>query len=77
MSEPQAPDYDPDMMVRWVSAGGTIGVKGTILQVGRVLAHQPVALRQRDADEWELFYGPVRLAHVLIRKGVARLEAVD
>jgi hypothetical protein len=38
------------------------------------LRHQPVGLRQIDADEWELYYGPVLLGHWLIRKGVGRIE---
>jgi hypothetical protein len=30
--------------------------------------------RQTDADEWELFYGPVLLGYVLRRNGVVRIE---
>jgi putative transposase len=73
MPEPRAPDY-PDMMVRWVSSGGEICVKGSSLYVGSVLGKQPVGLRQIDADEWEIFYGPLLLGYVLKRKGVARIE---
>jgi transposase InsO family protein len=74
MPDPRAPEYDPDMTVRWASAHGSISIKGAPLCVGKVLAEQPVALRQIDEDEWELFYGPLLLGYVLLRKGKARLE---
>ena len=74
MPEPRPPQYDPDVMVRWVATGGTICVKGFVLYVGTVLGKQPVGLRQTDEDEWELFYGPLLLGYVLVRKGEARLE---
>jgi putative transposase len=71
---PQAPQYQPDMQVRWVTPKGGMSFQGTLLYVGEVLARQPVALRQIDQDEWELFYGPVLLGYVLVRKGVPRIE---
>jgi putative transposase len=74
MPVPQAPAYDPDMMLRWVSTSGKIQIKGSRLYVGHVLAQQPLGLRQTDDDEWELFYGPLLLGYVLIRKGTARVE---
>jgi len=72
--QPQAPHYDPDVTVRWVTAKGMMSFKGTLLYVGEVLGRQPVGLRQIDTDEWELLYGPVLLGHLLVRKGVSRLE---
>jgi transposase InsO family protein len=72
--QPRAPQYDPDMAVRWVGAKGTMTFKGTCLYVGELLGGQPVGLRQIDADEWELHYGPVLLGHWLVRKGLGRIE---
>ncbi len=72
--QPRAPQYDPDMAVRWVGAKGMVSFKGTLLYVGELLAEQPVGLRQIDADEWELHYGSVLLGHWLIRKGIGRIE---
>ena len=77
LPEPRAPRYDPDMTVRWVNAYGTLSFRGTRLQAGMVLARQPVGLRQIDADEWELFYGPVLLGYVLVRGGIARIESLS
>jgi len=71
---PRPPDYDPDMAVRWVGEKGMMSFKGTPLYVGELLAGQPLGLRQLDADEWELLYGPILLGHLLVRKGVARIE---
>ena len=72
--QPHAPQYDPDMMVRWVSPNGMVSFKGSILSAGALLADQPLGFRQIDADEWEMHYGPVLLGHWLIRKGVGRIE---
>ena len=72
--QPRAPQYDPDMTVRWVNCNGTVTFKGTPLYAGSLLGNQPIGFRQIDADEWELFYGPVLLGHWLIRKGVGRIE---
>lgn len=74
MPEPRSPEYDPDIAVRWVGSSGNTAIKGCRLYVGCVLAGQPVGLRQTDEDEWELFYGPLRLGYVLVRKGEARIE---
>jgi putative transposase len=71
---PCAPQYDPDMMVRWVGPNGMVSFKGSILSVGALLANQPLGFRQIDADEWEMHYGPLLLGHWLIRKGVGRIE---
>jgi hypothetical protein len=68
LPEPKAPTYDPDVMQRWVTPGGYIRIKGRLLYVSNLLAKQPVGLRQVDDDEWELFYGPLHLGDVLIRK---------
>jgi hypothetical protein len=74
MPEPRAPQYDSDMAVRWVRHGGGISFKGTSLYVANTLAHQPVGLHQTDADEWEIFYGPLLLGYVLVRNGKPRIE---
>jgi putative transposase len=71
---PRPPSYDPDVTVRWVTDKGAISFKGTRLYVAELLARQPVGLRQIDADEWEMAYGPVLLGHVLLRKGNVRIE---
>jgi transposase InsO family protein len=74
MPEAKTPEYDPDMTQRWVTPGGEIHIKGRVLYVSNLLAKQPVGLRQVDDDEWELFYGPLHLGDVLIRKREARIE---
>jgi transposase InsO family protein len=74
MPQARPPEYDQDMTVRWVSINGNMGFKGTQLYVGSLLGNQPLGLRQTDADEWELFYGPVLLGYVLRRNGVVRIE---
>jgi putative transposase len=74
LPEPRAPEYDPDMAVRWVGPEGKITFKGTRMYASLALADQPVGLRQTDADEWELFYGPLMLGYVLVRNGTARIE---
>jgi transposase InsO family protein len=72
--ELQAPRYHADVTLRWVSSGGMIAFKGKTLYVSHLLAAQPVALDQVDADEWQLLYGPVLLGYVLVRNGMPRID---
>lgn len=73
---PRPPEYAADFVVRWVRTNGYFSWQGTELRVCRLLASQPVGLRQVDEDEWELHYGPLLIGYVLRRDGQARLECV-
>ena len=42
----------------------------------RLLAGQPVGLKQIDDDEWELFYGPLLIGYALVRDGKLRVESL-
>ena len=70
------PEYANDFVVRRVGAHGTLKWRGSLLSLHRMLALQPVGLRQTDEDEWELFYGPLLIAYVLVRDGKPRLERI-
>jgi putative transposase len=67
------PDYGNDFVARSVSVNGLFSWRGTKLRVSKLLADQPVGLKQIDEDEWELFYGPVLLGYVLSRDSKIRL----
>ena len=73
---PRPPEYGEAFVVRRVKPNGYFSWEGTSLPLTRLLAGQPVGLRQTDEDEWELHYGPLLIAHVLLRGGTARLERV-
>jgi len=71
---PREPEYGEDLVVRRVNKAGQFCFKATMLLAGAPLVHQPVALRQTDEDEWELFYGPLCIGYVLTRKEGVRIE---
>ena len=66
---PRPPEYGDDVAVRWVTNQGYASWKGKPLYLTKLLCNQPIGFRQVDEDEWELFYGPILLADVLIRDG--------
>ena len=74
---PRAPMYGEGFEVRRVSDTGKLSWKAQLLSVGRVLANQPVGLRQTDEDEWELFYGPLLIGIVLARGGKVRVQPLS
>jgi transposase InsO family protein len=67
------PEYGPDFVVRRTSGSGEFSWKGKLVKAGKPLSNQPVALRQVDDDEWELFYGPLLIGSVLARAGTVRV----
>jgi len=73
---PRPPEYADGFDVRRVNPSGSFSIGGALLYVGRLLANQPVGLRPIDDDEWELYYGPLLIGHVLIRKGQGRIEPI-
>jgi transposase InsO family protein len=73
---PRAPEYRQDFVVRRVRPNGCVSWRGVDLLVNRLLAGQPIGLRQTDDDEWDLHYGPLLLGYLLVRDGKARLERV-
>jgi hypothetical protein len=48
-----------------------------MLRVAKLLASQPVGLKQTDDDEWELYYGPLLIGYLLKRDGKPRIEPID
>ena len=76
MREPRAPEYGDGFDVRRVRGNGTISIVGKQLYVGLLLAGQPLGLKQTDDDEWDVFYGPLLVGYLLVRKGEPRIEPV-
>src|SRR5580704_17120838 len=74
LRHPRAPEYGDGFEVRRISDNGKLRFGGTTLYVGRVLAGQPLGLRQTDEDEWELHYGPLLVGYLLVRNGEPRIE---
>lgn len=74
--EPREPSYGTDLIVRRIGPNGYLSWDGHKLRVGKILASQPVGLKQTDNDEWELFYGPLLIGYLLVREGRPRIEAV-
>jgi putative transposase len=73
---PRAPGYGDGFDIRRAKPNGCISIAGAALYVGTVLAGQPLGLKQTDDDEWDLYYGPLHIGYVLVRKGDARIEPV-
>jgi len=71
---PPGAQYRSGFQVRQVGPNGYVSWLGEPMQLGKLLASQPVGFREIDNDEWELHYGPVMLGHVLLRDGKPRLE---
>jgi transposase InsO family protein len=74
--KPREPSYAADVTVRRVSPTGGLSWLGQLVRIGRILASQPMGLRQTDEDEWELFYGPLLVGYLLRRNGQLRIEPV-
>jgi len=73
---PCEPEYDSDFIVRRIKVSGQMPWNGHSLQVGTVLAGQPVGLKPIDEDEWELFYGPLLIGSLLVRDGKPRIDTL-
>jgi len=73
---PRPPEYGADFAVRRVSTNGHFSWLSASLPLGKLLASQPVGLRQIDEDEWELHYGPLLIGYVLMRDGKPHVERV-
>jgi transposase InsO family protein len=69
----RSPEYGDDFKVRRSCENGTLIFRGNLFRFGKVIASQPLGFLPVDEDEWELHFGPMLLAHVLIRNGEARL----
>lgn len=74
--KPRPPEYSGDFVVRHIGHQGGLHWRGVQIYLTELLASQPVGLRPIDEEEWELFYGPLLIAYVLIRDGKPRLERV-
>jgi putative transposase len=72
--KPREPEYGADVEVRRVRPDGFVSWRGASLKLTPLLSAQPVAFKQIDQDEWELWYGPVLLGHVLLRDGTPKLD---
>lgn len=68
------PEYDASFDVRRVQQNGRIGFRDHKLVLTRLLAGQPVGLRQTDEDEFEIFFGPLLIGYVLVRNAKPRIE---
>jgi putative transposase len=73
---PHEPEYADDVEVRRVDRNGQFNWRGERLLAGAPLTNQPIGFRHVDEDEWELFYGPLLIGHLLVRDGVPRVEPV-
>jgi hypothetical protein len=62
--------------VRRVLPNGTFKWKRADIFVAKFRNRQPAGLQQASEDEWDLFYGPVLLGHLLLRNGEWRHERV-
>ncbi len=74
---PRPPEYGDDVRVRWVSSTGAFNWKDVALRAGRLLAGQPLGIRQTAEDEWEILYGPILLGYILLRDGKPVVERVS
>jgi transposase InsO family protein len=73
-AQPRDPEYPSSFVVRRVISNGAFTWKQTHIFVAKFLDRQPVGLEQASDDEWDVFYGPVLLGHLLQRSGEWRLE---
>jgi transposase InsO family protein len=74
--QPRPPEYGPELVVRSIAPNGRLSWKGHSVLASRLLAGQPVGLKQIDDDEWELFYGPLLIGYALVRDGKLRVESL-
>lgn len=73
---PCEPEYGEGFEIRRVNPSGGFNINGHLLSVGRLLAGQPLGLRVIDDGEWEIFYGPLLIGHVLVRGAKARVDPI-
>jgi hypothetical protein len=71
------PEYGDDTKVRWVSSCGAFQWKDVVFRAGRLLAGQPLGIRQTADGEWDVLYGPILLGYLLLRNGKPVLERVS
>jgi hypothetical protein len=62
--------------VRRLGNSGFLKWHGAELRVAKLLAREPVGLKQTDDDEWELHYGSLLIGYVLRRDGKTRIEPI-
>jgi transposase InsO family protein len=74
--KPRSPEYPATMQVRRLDDHGRLNFLGKHL-VLRTLAREPVGLEPVTEDTWELYFGPVLLAELVVRNKQARLERVQ
>lgn len=61
---PKSPEYGADFIVRKVDDGGRLIRRGTKHRLTRLLALEPVGLREVDDGRFEVFYGPILLGTI-------------
>jgi hypothetical protein len=67
------PAYPSEFQVRRTCENGTVKFRGNLFRFGKVIASQALGFLAVDEDEWELHFGPLLLAYVILRDGEARL----
>lgn len=70
-------EYAPDIVVRRTDDTGKLSWRGHAIACGRPLANQPVGLKALDDDEWDVFFGPLLVGNLLLRRGVPTLERLQ
>jgi putative transposase len=63
--ELREPDYDIGYDVKDVDGRGRVSIRGLVMELPRCMARTRLGLRVRDDDAVDVFYGPVRLGHVV------------
>ena len=71
------PEYGQEFQVRRADDHGRLRWSWSCTPFHRMLAHQPLGLREIAEDEWELHYGPLLIGYVLMRSGKPVLERVS
>lgn len=74
---PRSPEYGDELVVRRLSNNGHMSWAGKPVLVCRLLASEPIGLKQVDQDEWEIFYGPLLIGFLLVRNGIPRIEPLS
>ena len=72
-SQPASPEYADGMTVRRITAKGGLRFGGADVFVSTLIANEPVGLLPLGEVLWELYYGPVILAHITIEDKVLKL----
>lgn len=58
---PKSPEYGSDFIVRKMDECGRLVRRGKNILQTRLLAHEPVGLREIDDARWDVYFGPVLL----------------